>query len=180
LVESTTQAKRYSQTVFEIAREHNELDKWKTDLVRIAALSQNPELADVIGNPKFLFDDKAKLLNSQLTGISQKALNLAYILTKQVNFSLITEIYSDYQQLLDDYYGIAKAEIITAIPLDEEEKNKLAQRLGTITGKKIIIDARVDSRIIGGMIARVNGKIIDGSTSTQLAALKNELARVGG
>jgi F-type H+-transporting ATPase subunit delta len=179
LAENTLQSKRYSQAVFEIARENNELDKWKNDLERIAALAQDQEFVSIMENPKFSFEDKSKLLNNQLVGISQKALNLAKILTNQGKFGLITVIKADYQQLLDDLRGIDKAEVTTAIPLDESEKVMLAQRLGNITGKQIVIVEKVDPTIIGGMIARVGGKIIDGSTSNQLAALKNELANAG-
>lgn len=176
---STLRSKRYSQAVFEIARENNELDKWDNDLKRIAALAQTREFVSIMENPKFSFEDKSKLLNSQLKSVSQKALNLAYILTNQGKFGLITSIYIDYQQLWDDLREIDKAEVTTAIPIDESEKVKLAQRLGSVTGKKIVIVEKVDPAIIGGMIARVGGKIIDGSTSSQLAALKNELANVG-
>jgi F-type H+-transporting ATPase subunit delta len=179
LAESTLQSKRYSQAVFEIAKENNELDKWKNDLERISSLAQNRELVSIMENPKFSFEDKSKLLNNQLRGLSQKALNLAYIMTNRGKFSLITAVYNDYQQFLDILRGIDKAEVTTAVPLDEAEKAKLAQHLGTITGKNIEIIEKVDPTIIGGMIARVGGKIIDGSTSSQLAALKNELANTG-
>jgi len=56
----------------------------------------------------------------------------------------------------------------------------LAERLGEITRKKIIMTTRVDPGIIGGVIARVGEVIIDGSTRSQLAALKNEIAGAGG
>ena len=144
MAESTLRSKRYSQAVFEIARKNNELDKWNHDLERIAALAQNQEFVSIMENPKFSFEDKSKLLNSQLKGASQKALNLAYILTNQGKFGLITSVYVDYQQLLDDLREIDKAEVTTAIPLDAGEKLKLAQRLGTITGKKIVIVEKVD------------------------------------
>lgn len=176
MAESTLQSKRYSQAVFEIAQEHDELDKWKNDLERIAVLARNSDFVSVMENPKFSFEDKAKLLNSQLRGLSPKALNLAYILTNQGKFSLISQVYEDYLQMLDDFRRIDQAEVTTAIPLDEAEISKLTQQLGTITGKRVIITEKVDPGIIGGMIARVGGKIIDGSTRSQLAALKNDLA----
>ena len=53
MAEKTLQAKRYSQAVFEIAKERNEFDKWQGDLQRIAALAQNSELVAVMENPKF-------------------------------------------------------------------------------------------------------------------------------
>jgi F-type H+-transporting ATPase subunit delta len=177
LVTKTVQAKRFSQAVFEIARERNEFDQWIKDLLRMAALAQNGEFISVVENPKFSFTDKVRLANDQLTGLRPLALNLVYILINQNKFALLTDIYTEYQSLLDEYRGIEKADVITAVPLDESEKAKLAQRLGDMTGKKVILNLRVDSNIIGGMIARVGGKIIDGSTKNQLAVLRNELVK---
>ena len=114
-----------------------------------------------------------------MKNISPMALNLAYMLAGKDSFDLIAGIYNDYQALLDSYRGIEQAEVTTAVPLNEKEKQELAERLGKITGKKIIMTTRVDPSIIGGVIAKVGEKLIDGSTRSQLEALKNELARSG-
>jgi F-type H+-transporting ATPase subunit delta len=179
LAENSLQAKRFSQAVFEIALEHQEIEKWQSDLQQMAILAQNEEVVAVMENPRFSFKNKSGLLDKQLKGISQKASNLAYILTTNGNFSLITQVYAGFQELLDKHRGIEKAEVVTAIPLDENERIKLAERLGEITGKKIILTEKVDPGIIGGIIARVGGSIIDGSTRSRLAALKSELANAG-
>ena len=41
------------------------------------------------------------------------------------------------------------------------------------------VEARVDPEILGGVIARVGGKLLDGSTRSKLAALKRELVGAG-
>lgn len=179
MAENTIRAKRYSQSVFELALESKELDKWLTDLQKMAEVAAIPEFAEVIGNPKYSFENKSKLLQKQLQGISPKALNLANILAKKGNFKLIKTIYADYQMLLDQYRGIAKAVVTTAVPMEENQKAILEGSLGSLTGKKVIISTRVNPHIIGGMIARVDGKIIDGSTGSQLAALRNDLINAG-
>ena len=177
---STLQSKRYSQAAFEIALEHQETDVWQRDLGKAVHLAQDKEFVSVMENPKYSLDDKKKLINNQLKGIRPMSLNLIYILTGQGKFSLITEIYHDYLELLDSHRGIDRAEVITAIPLEAEEKAELSRRLEAITGKKVIITEKIDPDILGGMIAKVGGRIIDGSTRSQLSALKNELINAGG
>jgi F-type H+-transporting ATPase subunit delta len=179
LAQKTLQAKRYAQAIFEIAKEHDEFDKWQGDLQRIAVLAQNPEFVSVMGNPKIPFAQKFKLLNLELKNSSPMALNLAYILVSKDRFELITDTSIAYQQILDEYRGIEKAEVTTAVPLDEKERQKIADRLSRITGKKIVMTVKVDPDIIGGMIAKVGEKIIDGSTKSQLENLKRELAGAG-
>ena len=89
---------------------------------------------------------------------------------------MIGDVADDYQRLLDSYRGIESAEVITAIPLDEEAKLKLAEHLGAVVGKKVTLKTEVDSRLIGGLIVRIGGKLLDGSTRSQLEALKKDLA----
>lgn len=175
---STLQARRYSQAIFEIALENNTFEEWKNDLDKVAILAREPEFVSVMENPKYSIDLKVSILDAQIRGVSKLAQNLAHILVSRGQFSLIIEIIAQYQQLLDNYYGVAKAEVITAVHLDETESQKLQKWLAEITGKEIILIEVVDPTIIGGVIARVDGKIIDGSTRSQLTALKNELALI--
>jgi F-type H+-transporting ATPase subunit delta len=179
LAENTIRVKRYSKAVFEIALESNQIDEWLRDLQKIAAMASISEFAEVMGNPKFSFENKSKLLVSYLQGINSKALNLASILVRRGNFSIVKDIYSEYQVLLDQYKGVAQAEVTTAMTMDENQITKITSSLANLTGKKVVVSKRVDPRIIGGMVARVDGKIIDGSTRSQLAALKNEIINTG-
>jgi F-type H+-transporting ATPase subunit delta len=177
LAVNTLQAKRYSQAIFQIALQRKELERWQSDLKRIAVIGRNVDLAGAIDNPRFSFEQKSRLLRSQLKDINPLALNLAFILINRGNFNLINEIVTAYQGLMDDFKGIDKAEIVTAVPLDENDKVKLVAYLESITGKKIVLIERVDPTIVGGLIARVGGKIVDGSTHSQLTKLRESLAR---
>lgn len=169
-------ARRYSQAVFEIALESGELDRWQSDLSKIAALGGDATVTALLESPKIRFDAKAKLLSEQLSGVNPLALNLVYLLVTTGNLSMAGEIADEYQRLLDSYRGIEQAEVITAVPLDDEDRVKLAERLGAIVGKKVVIKTEVDSSLVGGFIARIDGKLIDGSTRSRLEALKRELS----
>jgi F-type H+-transporting ATPase subunit delta len=172
-------SKRYSRAVFELALGNNEIDKWQNDLQKMAVLANDAEYSAVMQNPRFSFENKSKLLQRLLQSVGPKALNLAYILTKSGNFGLIKNIFNDYQELLDRHNNLAKADVTTAVALDENQKAKLAESLSKLTGKKVVVAIIIDPHIIGGLIARVDGKIIDGSTGSQLAALKNDLINAG-
>ena len=169
--------KRYSLAVFKIALERNELDRWQSDLRKIASLGEDTVFIAVLESPKFHFRDKAKLLSERLGDINPLALNLAYLLVTRGRLGMIGDIADGYQQLLDSYRGIEHAEVTTAIPLDDEDKLRLEERLSVIVGKKIVLEPELDSSVIGGIIARIGGKLLDGSTRSQLMALKKELQR---
>jgi F-type H+-transporting ATPase subunit delta len=168
-------AKRYAQAVFEIALERDGLDRWQSDLKKIARLGENARLVSFLESPKFRFDDKAKLLSELLGDINPLVLNLGYLLITKGRFRLVGEIVEGFERRLDSYRGIERAEVATAIPLGDEDKQKLAGHLEAVIGKKVVLEAKVDASLIGGVIARVGGKLLDGSTRSKLEALKREL-----
>lgn len=173
-------AKRYSQAVFAIALERNELDRWQSDLNKIASLIKDEAVLTWLESPKLSFDDKTKLLSTQFGDINPMALNLIYLLVTRGRAGMMGEIADEYQRLFNSYRGIEHAEVITAVPLDDKEKSRLADYLGAVVGKKVVLSPEVDSSLIGGIIARIGGKLLDGSTRSRLLALKNELAGVRG
>jgi len=170
---------RYAQAVFEIALETKELDSWQSDLRRIASLAEDDAIVAFLESPKIPFDGKAKLLSEQLTGVNSLALNLVYVLAARSRLRSIGDIADDYQQLLDNYHGIEVAEVVTATALDEEDKRRLAEHLSVIVGKKVTLKTEVEPGLIGGVIARIGGKLLDGSTRSKLDALRKELVRAG-
>jgi len=172
-------AKRYAQAVFELALERKELDRWQSDLRKIANLAEDAALSAVLENPKFRFEEKAKLLSERLGKINPLALNLAYLLVSRGRLWVIGDIADEYQRRLDSHRGIERAEVTTAIPLDDEDRLKLEEHLGGIVSKKVMLEPEVDSRVIGGFVARIGGKLLDGSTRSKLEALKRELIRAG-
>lgn len=172
-------ARRYARAVFEIALEKKEPDRWQSDLKKIAQLGQDAAFIALMENPKVGFEKKAKILSKLLGDINPLALNLVYLLATRGSLSMVGDIAQEYQRLLDSYRGIEQAEVITAVPLGAQERQKLEEHLGKVVGKKVVLTSSVDPSLIGGMIARVGGKLLDGSTNSQLMALKKELAGGG-
>jgi F-type H+-transporting ATPase subunit delta len=170
-----TNPRRYARAVFEIARENNELDKWQSDLQQLAVAAGDASFLAAMESPKIHAVDKAGFLKEILHGIGPLAVNLALLLVEKSSVGLIGEIAAEYKVMLNNQRGIEEAEVITAVPLDDNDKEKLKARLGRITGTRIELKTDVDPGILGGVIARVGGRLLDGSTRSKLAALKRDL-----
>ena len=69
----------------------------------------------------------------------------------------------------------SEAEVISALPLKDDEKKSVHDVLLKDLGKDAQIKYRVDPGILGGIILRVGDKVVDGSVATQLAELKQNL-----
>jgi F-type H+-transporting ATPase subunit delta len=98
------------------------------------------------------------------------------LLTAKGRLALLPQIAEAFQELVDDYRGIAHADVLTAVPLDEQGQQELSARLSQITGKSVLIEAHQDPQILGGLVARIGDRLIDGSTRSKLHALRRELA----
>ncbi len=172
-------ARRYSQAVFEIALETKELDRWQSDLKKVVSVVGDAAFMALLESPRFHFEDKARLLSERLRGINPMALNLVLLLVTRGRLSIIGDIADGYQRLLDSYRGIESAEVTTAVPLDDKDRVKLAEHLGAMVGKKVRLKCEVDPSLIGGIVARIGDKLLDGSTRSKLMALKRELVGAG-
>jgi F-type H+-transporting ATPase subunit delta len=168
-------AKRYAQAVFELALERDELDKWQSDLGTITEALREPELITLLENPKLHFDEKTELLGEMLMGVSPLAMNLVYLLISRSQLRVIGDIAAEYELLADAHRGVEHAEVTTAISLDDESERKLKQRLAAITGREVMIHNQVEPAIMGGVVAKVGDKLLDGSTRSKLEALRKEL-----
>ena len=174
-------ARRHAQEVFKIALDRKELNRWQSDLRRIASLVKDATLFALLENPEVSFDNKAKVLSERLGDMNPQALKLVSELVAKSRLAAIDDIADEYQRLVDNYRGIEGAEVAevtTAIPLDDEEKLRLAQRITSLVGKPVVLKPKVDSSLIGGIIIRVGDKLIDGSIRSKLEALKREMSRI--
>jgi len=172
-------AMRHAQAVYRIAEEENKLDKWRQDLAAIVSLIEDAYIKAFLQNPKVSLKDKRRILADGLGGMNPLVLNLVYLLISKGRLELLPDISDEYRLLIDRKKGIEQAEVITAVPLSEQEEKNLAQHLSILTDKKVVLKTRVEPEIISGMIIRVGDKMIDGSTRSKLAVLKKELSEGG-
>jgi F-type H+-transporting ATPase subunit delta len=168
-------ARRYAQAVFEIALEKNELDRWQADLEKAAAVMADGIFLAAMDSPKIKFENKARLLTERLGDISSLAGNLLLLLVSRNGAGMTGDIAAEFRRMVDAYHGVQKAEITTAVPLDDADRRRLEERLSALVGSRVIVEAGVDPEILGGVVARVGGKLLDGSTRSRLVALKKDL-----
>jgi len=153
------------------------VEKWRSELKEIATTLKDPQLRAILEDPKVHLSEKEKLISKCLPELSQLALNFTYLLVAKQRLGILEQIVSEYERMADAHQGLEHARVVTALPIDKQEEVKLTEHLATITGKKILLTTEVDPAIIGGFVARVGDKLIDGSTKAKLEALKRSLVQ---
>jgi F-type H+-transporting ATPase subunit delta len=162
--------------VFEIASETGFFDAWADDLRMIASFTDEPEVAGLLASGRVPREQKLRLLSAGLENqIGPLAWNLVRLLEQRGKTDIAREIQQQYQERVDEQRGVAHAVVTTAVPLADDERQAVAQRLSALTGKQVDVTAVVDDSIIGGIVARIGDELIDGSTKSRLVALKRRL-----
>jgi F-type H+-transporting ATPase subunit delta len=168
-------AKRYAEAAYQIARERGSEERWLEGLRLLAALGADPQAQAFLEDARVPAQRKMELVERALAGVDPLVLNLARLLVQRGRAALGPQIAQAFQELWDEERGIAHALVTTAVPLSEEERRAVAHKLSQITGKQVVVETRVDEGIIGGLVARIGDRLIDGSTRSKLLALKRQL-----
>ena len=69
----------------------------------------------------------------------------------------------------------AAAEVISALPLTEQEQETVKKEVLSKLGSQATVAFRVDPSILGGLVIRVGDKVLDGSVAGQLESLRESL-----
>jgi len=171
-------AGRYARTIFRMALDKKEINRWQSDLRKLDGLMGEKALATMLEDPKVKWAEKEAELKRRLGDVNPLAIKLVALLTAKGKLAQIGDIAAEYQRLVDIYHGVEgveTAEVITAIPLDEAYQLKLAERITAIVDKPIVLKTKVDPAILGGIVIRVGDRLIDGSLRSKLEALRKEL-----
>jgi F-type H+-transporting ATPase subunit delta len=107
--------------------------------------------------------------------ISSSSLSFLEILLKKGRENTIVDVVKTFKKLFNNHCGIIEVEVTTASELDESQKNSLSQSLSTRTGKKIVLLTKIDKSVKGGIKARIDDTVIDGTIEYKLEQLRNTL-----
>lgn len=167
---------RYVEAIMGLANEAGNHDQWVADLDSLAELAGHPEAVAYLSSDTTAGADKEQFL-ARVLDISPLAMNVARLLVSRGRLQLAPRIAEVFTRALDRQRGIASVQVTTAVPLSPDAAVDVERRMRELTGAtEVRISTRVDPSIMGGMIARVGDRLIDGSTRTRLIQLRRALA----
>jgi F-type H+-transporting ATPase subunit delta len=173
-----TAARRYAEAAFEIGRADGTLDRWEADLASLRdALSQD-DLRALAEHPAVPFADKERVLRRAVGDVSAEALNLVLLMVRRGRPKAIPRMVERFADLVRRERGVALAEIRTALPLGDEQRADVRDRLTQLTGETIEINEVVDESLIGGITVRIGDRLYDASVRSRLERLRARLTAV--
>ena len=176
MAESVTIARPYAEAVFRLARESKALAAWSDRLKLLAAVAQDAEMTQVIGNPKLSAGQVAQLFVS-LSGEAgnQDLVNFINLLAENERLDVLTQIQETYEQLKSAEEGVKDAFVSSAFPLDDAQLKNLMSQLEVHFGAKLQPRVEVDPALIGGVRVAVGDQMLDASVRGKLEAMASAL-----
>ena len=112
-------------------------------------------------------------------GLAPLMRNFVFVLIDHHRIAQVAEIREALGEVLDERMGVARADVVSAVPLTKAQSADLEKELGRLTGKQVWARYRTDPSLIGGVTARVASRTYDGSVRGQLENLRQRLAAGG-
>ena len=174
---SSERVEAYAEALLTIARAEGRLADVEDELFRFArTLEGNDELRLALTDPALPVERRIAVVEELLGG---KALRTS---TALAAFVVAAGRTSELPAIVDGFCEKAAAErshevaeVRSAVPLDEGQRERLAVALNAATGKQVEVKVIVDPEVLGGIVTRIGDTVIDGSVRTRLEQLKEQL-----
>lgn len=172
-------ARPYAQALLKQAGSNDEAQAVRSDLANFAeAMAKVPGIAEMAANPAVPMETKKSVtadISDQL-GLGKMARNFVDLLLGNYRLAYLPEILETIDELLNRRLGRAVAEVTSAHPLDEGQRESLKKVLEQKFGKSIELRLEVDPELLGGFVALVGSDRYDVSLRGQLNRLNSNMA----
>ena len=167
----------FAQALFDLCVEDDCLDKAFDELKMLnGVLAENPDFVSFLKLPTVDANEKAEVLESVFKDkISRLMLDFLCVLVKENGVGAINGIVSDFTALYNDKMNILEACAVTAVPLNDNLRMRLKDKLHEISGKNIVLHETIDPKIIGGIVLKLDDATLSGSVKSRLDGLKAQL-----
>lgn len=146
-----------------------------------ATLANSHELHEFLGNPAIPQEQKLKVVDAVFarSGFSGGAVrNFIAVLIANGRIDALREIVAEYVAIADEASNIHEAEITSARPLNDADKQVLAAEAAKLAGSQVRVNWKEDASLLGGAVVRIGSTVYDGSVRAQLGQIERHLAGV--
>lgn len=173
-------AGRYAEALYEIAVRDNIVDSLEIELKAVAeSIEDSPELKTVLYHPRISGGEKKEVIKSLFAErLSPVTVNFLSMVIDRQRENFLGDMVAVFVDLANKARNITDIHVTSAVELTATQKQMMSDNLCKVTGRKVKITYSVDPSLMGGVVARVGDKVIDGSIKTRLASLREHLRQI--
>ena len=142
-----------------------------------AALKAVPKFHDVLVTPMVSVEAKTKVLDAVLDSLEVGELTRRFLHVVQHHYRMqhMSDIASEFRELVDQSLGRIRARVETATELDEGSRHRLVDAISGLEGAAVVADFEANRGLLGGFKLQVGSRVFDGSLAGELDRLSKEI-----
>jgi F-type H+-transporting ATPase subunit delta len=153
------------------------LDEVEDELFRFGRiLNGEPELAGLLADTGTPADGRValldRLLDRKVTTVTTALLRQTVRLPRGRHLDTVAE---ELAELAAARRQRSIARVTTPVPLTPDQETRLRDTLSRLYGRPMSLQVELDESLLGGLVVRVGGEIIDGSIAGRLEAARRQL-----
>lgn len=174
-------ASRYAIALLSLAREENLVKEYISECEQvIAILEGNSELVRILKDYGLTINEKKETIDLCFKGqVHDYVLNFFYIIIDNKRGSIFKDILKEFVRIAYKDLNIKKGTIYSTIKLNKQEIKSIEKRTSEIINATVILDNKIDKKLLGGFKIQVEDMIIDESVKKRLEDLKTQLLKEG-
>ncbi len=175
---ATSVVRRYARALMSIGIEDGQFVAYADELARLdQTFASEAGLRELWLHPSSSPEARLAAVD-QLAGplaLSPATANLLRLLVERRRVADLQVLAATFRDLVDEKVGRVQAVVTSAKPLSDEQRTALVGALNARTGKQVVLQAKVDASLLGGVRAQVGSVVYDGSVKTQFERLGETL-----
>jgi ATP synthase F1 delta subunit len=170
-------AEVYARSLFEVAMEHDVLDRIHDELGEFAdALDETRDLQVFFFSPYFSSDEKKDAIPKIVKGAEEHFVRFLELLAERHRMPVLFRIRRELDALWADENRLLPVTITSAVELDDRTVRQIQKEIEDKTGRKTELTTKVDPDVLGGLAMQVGNKIIDATVRGRLERLRRQVA----
>jgi F-type H+-transporting ATPase subunit delta len=171
-------AEVYARSLFEVAKEHDVLDRVHDELGQFAeALSDDRTLQVFLFSPYFSSNEKREGVKRIVSDADERFVNFLELIAERHRMPALFRIKRAFDALWADEHKLLPVTVTSAIELDEGLAEEIGERIQEQTGRKVELSSNVDPEVLGGLMVRVGNMVLDGTVRNRLERLRKQVAK---
>jgi F-type H+-transporting ATPase subunit delta len=171
-------AEVYARSLFEVAKEHDVLDRVHDELGEFAeALADERTLQVFLFSPYFSSEEKRDGVAKIVSDADERFVNFLELLAERHRMPALFRIRREFDSLWAEENEVLPVTVTSAVELDEGLVKEIGERIQDQTGRKVELSSNVDPDVLGGLKVQVGNMVLDGTVRNRLERLRKTVAK---
>ncbi len=171
----------YADALFEVALKADCVGKMAEEAAMVRdLLTGESEYLKLLCHPGIDTEEKKQLIREAFAGrVSEDLLSFLLQVLDKNRQKELPQMFDLFLDQVREFQKRGKAVVISAVPLREEQKARIEERLiATTSYESFEMEYQVDEKVLGGMVIRLKDRVVDSTIRTKLDSMARYLAQM--